>query len=110
WPLALLGLSQAVDRRVRLAYGAAVLLLLATFVLTYSRAGWMVLALQLAALGLILLLARLRRTASPSAQALPRWLGGGLGLLLLGLLALPSVREVLARVADFGGYSMTGRV
>jgi O-antigen ligase len=121
WPLAGVGLLRARTALERTLYGGAGLLLVAAFVLTYSRAAWFVFALQLAGLAAVGLRQWLRTRrrdpasgapalAAPAPARLPRWPLFGLPLLLGGLLLLPSVRQVLGRVADFGGYSMTGRI
>jgi O-antigen ligase len=114
WPATALAALYSTPRW-RVVLSGVLLCLLAAFVLTYSRAGWCVLALQLCALSVLHVIhwSRSRRTAAqPGAElpgSLPSWVLYSVPALLLALLALPSVREVLARALDFGGYSMTGR-
>jgi O-antigen ligase len=113
WPLAAFGLWTAPTGLARKLYAAALLLLLAVLVLTYSRAAWAVFALQLLGLGVLALGQALRGRFQPRSAAddfaLPRWTLAAVPLLLAGLLLLPGVRTVLGRVGDLGGYSMTGR-
>jgi O-antigen ligase len=105
WPL---GIMLASESRRRLASIIALccsLLMLLALVLTYSRAAWVMFFLQLSFMSLGMLWAG-RRTYG---RAL---LSGGMGLLavLAILFCLPPVRDVLARVTDFSGYSFQGRL
>ena len=108
WPAAAYAAQCEANPRYRWLYIAAALLLALTLVLTYSRAAWLCFALQLLTLGLCLLWRRF-----VARRALERTLlagGAGLVVLLLLLLTLPPVREVLARLLDWNGYSMQGRL
>lgn len=106
WPLAAITALEQAGTRGRLGWALASLFLAVTLVLTYSKASIACLILQivffLAATGLRGLLAR----AGAGGKAV---LWGGL-VALLGLLALPTVRQALAMMLDFNSYSMQGRL
>lgn len=108
WPVAAYGALQAQRLAQRVMYGAAALLLAVTLVFTFSRASWLVFALQLAACGGWLLWRRLRGWGEAE-----RMLGWGAGVLALGAVALfsqPFTMRVLASIANPGDYSLQGRL
>ncbi|MEZ5337729.1 MAG: O-antigen ligase family protein [bacterium] len=105
WPLGLLIAGSLKTRPQQILGAVASLLLLLTLVLTYSRAAWLCLLLQLLLIaGGMLLAGRARYGRAIGIGALSL-----LGL-LAALLAMPPVRSVLARVTDFAGYSFQGRL
>jgi tetratricopeptide (TPR) repeat protein len=113
WPAAAVVFLQSRTRLARLFWGVGVLLLLAAFALTYSRASWYVLVLQLVGtLGVIVLSALAeRRKTKDERRSAPPWLWAAAPFALLAALTLlPSVRSFIAHAADFGGYSMQGRL
>ena len=105
WPLGLMLASREGSRSIRIAGLAGSLLMLLALLLTYSRAAWVMFLLQ----ALFMLLVLLWSGRRSHGRAI---LFGGLSLLALlgGLLLLPPVRDVLARVVDFSGYSFQGRL
>ncbi len=105
WPLGIMLASQTEKRSMQIAGLAASLLMMLALVLTYSRAAWVFFFLQI----LFILLAMLWSGRARYGKALGF---GALGLaaLFAGLLAMPPVRDVLARVTDFSGYSFQGRL
>lgn len=84
-----LGAVRSMDRRLRAVGIGAVIVLLAGFLLTYSRGGFLA---ALVAIPLFLLLALRKR----------RWeaTGGGLAILVVGALALPKVGERIRHQLD----------
>jgi len=82
--------------------------LVATLVLTYSRASWAVLGLQFIAVAAWLLW----RRSGDKAQAakVGGIFAGATTALTALLLALPVGRETLSRLFDFAGYSFQGRL
>ena len=106
WTVPAVGFLRSGTRLGRQAYGSGVLLICATLILTYSRASWVAFALQIAFIGIAMLAAR-RRGSRPGPQI--AWLGAAVGILLCSALLLRPVRESLAMVGNFGGYSMQGR-
>ncbi len=117
WPCAALAAGGARSRAGQIGWSLLALLLAASLVLTHSQG-------CIAALGLQLLLLALwwigrgragRSSADTgSAAAPPRGplalIGALVILLTAGLLALAPVRDTLAQLFDFGGYSMQGRL
>jgi hypothetical protein len=104
WPAALVAALEHERRAWRWAYAAAAVFLAATLVLTYSRAAWLVFALQLLALALWLACAA---GWSERTRQLAAWPGAPAGLLLLLLLrrcATPGPPAALP------GYSQGGCV
>lgn len=107
WPAAAAAALLAAPR-YRWLYTAAALWLALTLVLTYSRAAWLCFAAQLAALAAYLLW---RRFVAGRPLERPLLAGvAGLAVLLVALLCFPPVRSVLARLLDWQGYSMQGRL
>ncbi|MCB1185991.1 O-antigen ligase family protein [bacterium] len=105
WPLGLLLASRASTRGMQLFGLIASSINLLVLVLTYSRAAWLCLLLQLVFIAAGMLLG--------GRRGYGRALGIGAGALVvmfLGLLAIPPVRSVLSRVTDFAGYSFQGRL
>jgi len=108
WPAALLAAAQAEKALWRWVYAAAAVFLLAMLVLTYSRAAWLVLALQL--LGLLAWLVWRYWRQAPEIQRRVSAAAAGLAIVLIALSLLPPVSAVLARIADFQDYSVLGRL
>ncbi|MCC7477467.1 O-antigen ligase family protein [bacterium] len=113
WPCALLAAHGASRRPARIAWSLLAVLLLATLVLTHSQGCIAALGLQLIML-LAWWLASRRRPQAESAAAARKPIALALPLsalaVLAGLLALAPVRDTLAQIFDFGGYSMQGRL
>lgn len=107
WPVAAIGATQAKKPLHGWLYCGATLYLLATLVLTYSRASWVVMGLQIVAL---LGYAWWAKTRGPEIPRLAAALGASVVVLLVGLMALVPVRQALASITNFGGYSMQGRL
>ena len=108
WPAAVLtAVHEEVPWRSWL-YSAAALFLVATLILTYSRATWVTLALQVLILGAWLLCRWVKRRRE--TRQLVFYAGGAIFLLIAASLAFPPVRAVLSQITDFGGYSMQGRL
>ena len=108
WPAALVAAVTTGHQRWRWAYTAAGVFLVATLVLTHSRAAWVVMALQFAALAAWALWRRGRGDARIS-----RLIGiFSAAAVICGsvLLALPGGRDTLGRIFDFTGYSFQGRL
>jgi hypothetical protein len=107
WPAAVLAALECRRSWLRIAYLAAALYLMATLMLTYSRASWAVFGLQLLALACWLIW---RWLMTRQAEKLLLWTGAAVAGMLCLLLALAPVREALGRLTHFSGHSMQGRL
>ncbi|MBN2081858.1 O-antigen ligase family protein [bacterium] len=108
WPAALIALLAEERKLWRWAYALSAVLLVATLVLTYSRAAWLTLLLQLFALAGWALWRRL--AGQPAVERVAGISAGAIAAVCLGLLFLPPVQAALARLLDFQGYSFQGRL
>ncbi len=108
WPTAALAAAQAPRTWLRGLYAASAALLALTLLFTYSRASWLVFALQLLGLGAWVLWRKAR-----AWSAAERGIAIGAGALALGVLALlclPVMRHVLGTLGHVGDYSLQGRL
>jgi len=107
WPLAALGALFEPRAMIRVLYCCAGAFLALTLVLTYSKASWVALALQLLLLVAVALLQTRRgRLAGRNLG----WTVAGILTAAIALTALEPVRHALAQLTDFSGYSMQGRL
>jgi O-antigen ligase len=107
WPLAAVAAATEPKTLLKAAYYCAAGFLALTLVLTYSKASWVMFALQLLLLGGILLYQSRRGRLAGNSM---RWTVAGVVAAGLALLALEPVRHALSALTDFSGYSMQGRL
>lgn len=108
WPAAGLAALNARRAGARGMYAAAAAFLALTLLFTYSRASWLVFALQL--LGLCAwLLWRRSRVWDVAARRIATG-AAGLVVIALALLSLPAMRHALGTLANPGDYSLQGRL
>jgi O-antigen ligase len=108
WPVAALAAAQAQRAWLRGLYACAAALLALTLLFTYSRASWLVFALQVLGLGAWVVWRKMR--VKGMAERLLAAGAASLALAALAVFSLPVMRHVLGTLGNAGDYSLQGRL